>query len=156
MGDGEAGKETENRKQDKQRYSACGHVESNDRSSSTSIPTLNISSFASQKSYFSSLLTPPPGMPVRPAVLRCAFPVPSSFPARANQTTRSLQRPLRQPHLQQQQHHRFYSSSSSPSSSQFKILPFVALIAIGTGSYIFLVRSRTANRQNQIAQQEQE
>ncbi|BDD56549.1 hypothetical protein MPDQ_002831 [Monascus purpureus] len=145
------------RKQDKQRYSACGHVESSDISLFFDLDSNAEHSFVriSEKQLQLSL-APPPGMSVRPAVLRCAFPVPSSFPSRANQTTRSLQRSLRQPHLQQQQHHRFYSSSSSPSSSQFKILPFVALIAIGTGSYVFLVRSRTANRQNQIVQQEQE
>ncbi|GLI81786.1 hypothetical protein PoHVEF18_010176 [Penicillium ochrochloron] len=41
-------------------------------------------------------------------------------------------------------------SSSRPSSSaphndrsQFKILPILAIIAIGSGSYVFLVKSRT-------------
>jgi hypothetical protein len=76
-------------------------------------------------------------------------------------------------HHQQLQHHRRpYSSSSpkpdssspssSPSSSsssgsqynrsQFKILPFVTIFAIGTGSYILLVKSRTGVRKPQSNQ----
>ncbi|KAH8698274.1 hypothetical protein BGW36DRAFT_425986 [Talaromyces proteolyticus] len=44
--------------------------------------------------------------------------------------------------------HRHYSSKSPPqdSRSQFKILPFVAILLIGTGSYVFLVKSRASAR----------
>ncbi|KAL2010095.1 hypothetical protein VTN00DRAFT_5902 [Thermoascus crustaceus] len=63
------------------------------------------------------------------------------------------------PHRGQQQQLRPYSSkpSSSPSPhndrSQFKVLPFIILIAIGSGSYVLLVKSRTAARQQQLEQQ---
>ncbi|PYH93514.1 hypothetical protein BO71DRAFT_410155, partial [Aspergillus ellipticus CBS 707.79] len=52
----------------------------------------------------------------------------------------------RQPRLRL---HRPYSSSPPPppaspySRSNFKILPFLTIIAIGTGSYVLLVKSRT-------------
>ncbi|KAE8133120.1 hypothetical protein BDV38DRAFT_287097 [Aspergillus pseudotamarii] len=74
-----------------------------------------------------------------------ALPIRSRVAFSLNQTARSSSRPH---HLRQEQHHRPYSSSSSPQSSQsnrsqFKILPFLAIIGIGSGSYIFLVKSRT-------------
>lgn len=39
-------------------------------------------------------------------------------------------------------------SANAPhtSRSQFKILPILALIAVGSGSYVFLVKSRTGAR----------
>ncbi|KAL4963541.1 uncharacterized protein BDV14DRAFT_176373 [Aspergillus stella-maris] len=57
--------------------------------------------------------------------------------------------------------HRPYSSSSRPpppnppphsatqySRSNFKILPFLSIIAIGTASYVLLAKSRAAERQS--------
>ncbi|KAL1847068.1 hypothetical protein Plec18167_003074 [Paecilomyces lecythidis] len=45
---------------------------------------------------------------------------------------------------------RFYSTSSPPPPqnrrSEFKVVPFIVLLAVGTGAYILLVKSRTANR----------
>ncbi|KAE8360838.1 hypothetical protein BDV27DRAFT_133934 [Aspergillus caelatus] len=73
-----------------------------------------------------------------------ALPIRSRVAFSLNQAARSSSRPH---HLRHQQHHRPYSSSSPNSSqsnrSQFKILPFLAIIGIGSGSYIFLVKSRT-------------
>ncbi|KAJ9216505.1 hypothetical protein DTO166G4_1721 [Paecilomyces variotii] len=41
-----------------------------------------------------------------------------------------------------------YSTSSSPPPqnrrSEFKVVPFIVLLAVGTGAYILLVKSRTA------------
>lgn len=61
---------------------------------------------------------------------------------------------------QQQQQLRAYSTSRpSPSPhndrSQFKVLPFVVILAIGSGSYVLLVKSRVAARQQQQQQQQE-
>lgn len=64
------------------------------------------------------------------------------------------------PHRGQQRQLRPYSSkpSSSPSPhndrSQFKVLPFIILVAIGSGSYVLLVKSRAAARQQQQLEQQ--
>ncbi|KAL1997640.1 hypothetical protein VTN02DRAFT_1212 [Thermoascus thermophilus] len=80
---------------------------------------------------------------------------PSSLIARSSPPHRCHQQ-------QQQQQLRPYSSrpSSSPSPhnnrSQFKVLPFIILIAVGSGAYVLLVKSRTAARQQQQQQLEQQ
>ncbi|KAE8351392.1 hypothetical protein BDV28DRAFT_137203 [Aspergillus coremiiformis] len=62
----------------------------------------------------------------------------------------SFTQPVRssfRPHRQEQHHSRPYSSPppnvSQYDRSQYKILPLITIIGIGTGSYIFLVKSRT-------------
>jgi hypothetical protein len=56
--------------------------------------------------------------------------------------------------------HRSYqhSTASSPhnSRSHFKILPFIIILAIGSGSYVLLVTSRASARSSQTQQEEQE
>ena len=48
------------------------------------------------------------------------------------------------PHRAHPLHHRLYSTPPQPKNrSQFPILPILALIAVSSGSYVFLVRSRT-------------
>ncbi|KAA8642140.1 hypothetical protein EYZ11_008960 [Aspergillus tanneri] len=73
-------------------------------------------------------------------------------PARASCRPHRLRQPLVVPNL------RPYSSSPPrpPSSntshydrSQFKVLPIIAIIGLGTGSYVFLVKSRTGVRKPQ-------
>ncbi|KAG2412609.1 hypothetical protein HFD88_010166 [Aspergillus terreus] len=79
-----------------------------------------------------------------------------SFLSRGVQPSRLLNLPraarssLRPHHHLRQQHPPHRSSSSSSSSqyhrSQFKILPFIAIFALGSGSYALLVKSRTGVR----------
>lgn len=44
--------------------------------------------------------------------------------------------------------HRHYSPTPSPhnSRSQFKVLPFVVILAVGSGAYVLLVKSRASAR----------
>ncbi|GES63029.1 hypothetical protein AFLA_131430 [Aspergillus terreus] len=75
-------------------------------------------------------------------------------PSRLLNLPRAARSSLRPHHHLRQQHppHRSASSSSSSSSSsqyhrsQFKILPFIAIFALGSGSYALLVKSRTGVR----------
>lgn len=53
----------------------------------------------------------------------------------------------------QHHHHRLYSSPSQPNKntttnnpSQFKVLPILAIIGLGTGSYVLLVKSRVGQQ----------
>ncbi|KAJ9297551.1 hypothetical protein DTO271G3_4326 [Paecilomyces variotii] len=91
----------------------------------------------------------------RPALSSLSLRALSSSSSRAAAGRSSL------PHHQQQQlvrlHQRLnttttttspYSTSSSPPPqnrrSEFKVVPFIVLLAVGSGAYILLVKSRTA------------
>ncbi|KAE8145215.1 hypothetical protein BDV25DRAFT_165149 [Aspergillus avenaceus] len=72
-----------------------------------------------------------------------------SIRSRSSFTLTQPARSTPRPHYfrQQQQHHPYSSTppnSSSPyNRSQFKIAPFIAIFALGSGSYALLVKSRT-------------
>lgn len=91
------------------------------------------------------------------AVLRpLTFPIRSRAISSLSQPARSASRPhqLRQQQSLLSPYCRPYSSSppNTPSQynrSQFKILPFLAIIGLGSGSYVFLVKSRTGARKPQ-------
>lgn len=65
-------------------------------------------------------------------------------PVRASPSSLSI---TPHPPFHHHHHYRLYSSPSTYNSrSQFKILPILAIIALSSASYVYLVRSRAASQ----------